>query len=60
MGVNRNKHTFFPSYRRTYPSIIEQRMSFTEEYKEKFGEIKDIKHFQDFMRKKEKELLEQK
>lgn len=33
------------------------RIQVGKEYKEKFGEIKDVKHFQSFMRKREKQLL---
>ena len=37
-------------------SFISIRIQAGKEYKEKFGEIKNVKHFQSFMKKREKEL----
>jgi hypothetical protein len=53
-----NKETYFPKeLSKETKDLVSVRIMAGKEYKEKYGSIKDLKHYQDFMKKREKELL---
>lgn len=57
----RNTHCTFPKpISKKTINFVNIRIKAGKEYEEKFGEIKDIKHFQKFMRKREIELTRNK